>query len=310
MFILSDSSNSNIESHGNDARESLMRRTRRLLSGLDLRARKGLGQHFLIDAGVLKKIVQAAELSPADTVVEVGPGLGVLTAELVQRAGRVIAVELDRNLAEALKNTLSEAGNLDVLNADILKLDIDAMLAGSDKTLSPGNGYKVVANLPYYITSAVLRHFMEAGSKPAMMVLMVQWEVAKSITSRPGDMSLLSLSVQLYGKPEIISRVPAKAFYPAPNVGSAILKISLYHKPVIDTADEEGFFKLARAGFCAPRKQIMNSLAQGLGLAKNEILPRLEAVAVDPRRRAETLDIEEWKKLWLEFKRSCNPCLL
>jgi 16S rRNA (adenine1518-N6/adenine1519-N6)-dimethyltransferase len=286
--------------------ESLMRRTRRLLSRLDLRARKGLGQHFLIDAGVLKKIVQAAELSPQDTVIEVGPGLGVLTQELVQRAGRVTAVELDANLAEALEETMGGPDNLDIIQADILKLDIDAWLAEAGKKQAFCTGYKMVANLPYYITSAVIRHFLEARSKPSMMVLMVQWEVAKSITAKPGDMSLLALSIQIYGEPKIISRVPAGAFYPAPDVDSAILKINVNPEPAITAEDMAGFFKLARAGFCAPRKQIMNSLAQGLGLDKEDMLQKLVSTDIDPRRRAETLNIDEWHRLWQVFKRSIN----
>lgn len=287
---------------------SLMQRTRQLLSDLELKARKQLGQHFLIDAGILQKIILAAGLAPDDTVIEVGPGLGVLTAELVRRAGRVIAVELDDNLAQALKENLASPDNLEIINADILKLDIDSLIAPPPHNPSQSNRYKVIANLPYYITSAVIRHFMQASGKPEMMVLMLQWEVARSITARPGDMSLLALSVQIYGQPRIISRVPPGAFYPAPGVSSAILKINLFDTPLIAPEDAAGFFKLARAGFCAPRKQIINSLIQGLGLSKDIITAQLEAADIAPQRRAETLTPEEWKKLWLEFKRSGHLC--
>lgn len=287
---------------------SLMHQARELLSRLDLRARKSLGQHFLIDAGVLKKIVQAAELTRDDTVIEVGPGLGVLTAELVKYAGWVVAVELDDNLAAALKGSLAWANNLTVVTGDILTFDPVALLAEARNKLPSADGYKVVANLPYYITSPVLRHFLEAREKPQLMVVMVQREVAQAITARPGDMSLLSLSVQLYGEPKVVDRVNAASFYPAPEVDSTILRIRLYPSPRLAAEDTAGFFRLARAGFCAPRKQLQNSLAQGLGLAKQEVTAWLEKSGLDPRRRAETLSIEEWGHLWRVFRQEATPC--
>jgi 16S rRNA (adenine1518-N6/adenine1519-N6)-dimethyltransferase len=160
----------------------------------------------------------------------------------------------------------------------------------------------VVANLPYYITSAVIRHFLEASVKPGILVLMVQEEVAKQITAQPGQMSLLSVSVQLYGKPTIVSKVSAHCFYPAPNVDSAILKIAVYPRPKIQTGDITGFFDIVRAGFSANRKQLPNSLANGLKVPKNEILPLLEKAGIDPQRRAETLTIDEWGVLYRAFK--------
>ena len=277
---------------------SLMQDTRRLLAGLDHRARKGLGQHFLIDAGVLAKICRAAALTAADTVIEVGPGLGVLTRELAAGAGRVIAVELDRRLAEALPETLGNPSNLRVAHGDILKMDVASLLAGGEGWL-PGSGkYKVVANFPYYITSAILRFFLEAGFKPEVMVVMVQREVARSIVSEPGDLSLLALSVQIYGQPKIVSRVPAGAFYPAPAVDSAVLSITPHATPLISAAESEGFFKIARAGFCAARKQLQNSLAQGLEIDKQAAQVLLAGAGLDPRRRAETLSVAEWVKLY------------
>ncbi len=272
---------------------------RRQLAELDLAARKRLGQNFLVDAGALRKILAAAELTPADAVVEVGPGLGVLTAELVRAAGRVIAVELDDSLAAALKEKFAEAQNLIVVQADILRLT-PAELVGT----SP---YKVVANLPYYITSAVLRHFLEATVRPELMVVMVQREVARAITAPPGEMSLLSLSVQLYGEPKVVARVPAGSFYPAPKVDSAILRIRLYPHPRVAAGETARFFALARAAFCAPRKQLQNTLAQGLGLPKEEIAAHLAAAGLDGRRRAETLSLEEWAQLWQAF-RAVVPC--
>jgi 16S rRNA (adenine1518-N6/adenine1519-N6)-dimethyltransferase len=286
--------------------ESLAQTTRRLLTSLDARAKKSLGQHFLIDSGVLRKIVEAAELSPQDTVLEVGPGLGVLTSELAKRAGRVIAVELDDNLSVLLKQTLSWASNLTIVHEDVLKVSPSALLETAG--VPAGSTYKVVANLPYYITSAVLRHFLEEDARPRVMVVMVQKEVAKVITAAPGEMSLLSVAVQLYGEARIVSNVSAHSFFPAPKVDSALLKIRLYSKPFIDTAETDSFFKLVRAGFCANRKQLINSLSQGLSLPKEEIRPLLDKAGIEPKRRAETLAIPEWVKLWRVFDIGVKQC--
>jgi len=275
---------------------SLLAQTKRRLRRFDLKARKGLGQHFLVDREVLGAIVAAAELSPSDVVVEIGPGLGILTGELAQKAGRVIAVELDDKLAALLKQTLASLDNVTIINDDVLKIAPQDLLEKQ-----AGLGYKVVANLPYYITSPVLRHFLEASAKPRTMIVMVQKEVAEAIAAKPGDMSLLSISVQYYAEPKIISLVPAQCFYPAPKVDSAIVKIDVYPKPKVDV-DEKGFFAVVRAGFAAPRKQLANSLAQGLGKDKAEVLPLLKEAGIAPQRRAETLTIEEWAGLWRVFE--------
>jgi len=272
--------------------ESLLDRTRKLLRRSGLRARKRLGQHFLIDEGVLYRILDAAALKPDDTVVEVGPGLGVLTEELAERAGRVIAIELDDKLAEILKQDLTALDNVRIINGDILKIDPASLLPEQSRN------YKVVANLPYYITSPVLRHFLEADTPPQLLVVMVQKEVAEEIAARPGRMSLLSVSVQLYGKPEIVEYVPAASFYPAPEVDSAILKVVPYTRILIEVTDRESFFTLVRAGFSAARKQLANSLTQGLSLSKAETLSLLEGAEIEAKRRAETLSIEEWLHLW------------
>jgi 16S rRNA (adenine1518-N6/adenine1519-N6)-dimethyltransferase len=283
---------------------SLLTQTRQLLRQASLRARKRLGQHFLVDGGVLKHILSAAELSPNDIVIEVGPGLGVLTRELARQAGWVVAVELDDNLASLLKETLASFSNVTIVNQDILKVDPQALL----QEHFPGREgdtwhYKVVANLPYYITSPVLRHFLEASLKPRCMVVMVQKEVAREITAQPGRLSLLGIGVQLYGEPKIVKYVRASSFYPAPEVDSAILRIAVYPRPMIEV-DTESFFPLVRAGFSAARKQIANSLAHGLGWPKAEVLPILEKAGIDSRRRAETLSIEEWARLWREYARA------
>jgi len=285
----------------------LLTQTRGLLRHFDLQARKGLGQHFLIDEEVLKLITSAAELTPTDVIMEIGPGLGVLTKELARQAGWVVTIELDSKLAAILKQTLASFNNVTIINEDILQIDPAVLLQEQKTRFSQAVGshfnYKVVANLPYYITSPVLRHFLEASVKPQLMVVMVQKEVAEVIVAKPGQMSLLSISVQLYGEPTIVSYVPAQCFYPAPEVDSAILKINLYSQPAVEVADNESFFALVRAGFTAPRKQIGNSLAQGLELPKAEVLSLLEKASIVPQRRAETLTLGEWARLWQVFTR-------
>ncbi|MBM4433075.1 MAG: ribosomal RNA small subunit methyltransferase A [Chloroflexi bacterium] len=286
---------------------SLLSQTKQLLRQSGLRARKGLAQHFLVDGGILHSIISAADLAPSDIVLEVGPGLGVLTRELARKAGFVIAVELDSNLVAILKQNFSSFDNISIVEGDILKIDLATLLASQRQSLPPTitgpSSYKVVADLPYYITSHVLRHFLEAQVKPRLMVLMVQKEVAQSIVAEPGDMSMLSVSVQFYGRPRIVKYVPARSFYPAPDVDSAILRIDLYPQPAVDVTDNQGFFDLVRAGFCAARKQIANSLSQGLKLPKSEILPLLESAGIESKRRAETLTLDEWARLWHEFTR-------
>lgn len=282
--------------------ESLLTQTKRMLASYNLRAKKSLGQNFLVDGSILKKIIDAAELEPSDTVIEVGPGLGVLTRELAEKVGRVIAVELANYLAENLRKNFTDPTAVTVVNNDILKTSPIALLGCQ-------SNYKVVANLPYYITSAVIRHFLEASIKPSLMVLMVQKEVAKQITAQPGEMSLLSVSVQLYGKPKIVSKVPAHCFYPVPGVDSAILKIEVYPKTKVALDNIAGFFKIVRAGFSANRKQLVNSLSNGLKIPKSEIIPVLQQAGIEPRRRAETLTIEEWGILYKTCKKSLSISL-
>jgi 16S rRNA (adenine1518-N6/adenine1519-N6)-dimethyltransferase len=281
-------------------RGPLLTETKRLLRHLGLRARKRLGQHFLIDEEVLELVISAADLIPEDVVIEVGSGLGVVTRELAPRVARLFAIELDDRLALFLKQKLASFGNVSVINRNILQVEPAALLreeCGLSSRVNALFHYKVVANLPYYITSLVLRHFLEATPKPALMVVMVQKEVAEAIVAEPGRMSLLSVSVQYYGKPEIVGYVPARCFYPEPEVDSAILRITTFAEPAV-AVDEAGFFRLVRAGFTASRKQLVNSLAQGLALPKEEVVPLLAGARIDSRRRAETLTLEEWAALW------------
>ncbi len=284
---------------------SLLAETKDLLRQSGLHARKGLGQHFLVDGSQLKQILLAAELSRTDTVIEVGPGLGTLTRSLAENAGRVIAIEKDENLAVLLKDTLKDCGNVTTINQDILGVDLPVLVREYFPVEEPpaSPAYKVVANLPYYITSPVLRFFLEAEVKPQTMVVMVQKEVARQITAKPGGMSLLSVAIQLYGEPRIVKYIPARSFHPAPAVDSAMLKIVVFPRPRV-AVETDSFFTLVRAGFSAARKQIINPLAHALDRSKDDVLAVLAEAGIDPRRRAETLSIEEWGRLWREYVRA------
>jgi 16S rRNA (adenine1518-N6/adenine1519-N6)-dimethyltransferase len=281
--------------------ESPIAEAKSQLHRLGVRAKKGLGQHFLVDRSVLDKIISAAQLASTDTVIEVGPGLGILTEELLKRAGKVIAIEVDSKLAASLKKRVSNSSNLTVLNANILELNLTE--------LASKHGYKVVANLPYYIAAPILRHFLEASPKPSLMVVMVQKEVGQSIVAQPGDMSILGISVQLYGKPAIVDYVPAQSFYPEPKVDSAIVRIEVYPRPAVQVVDIAGFFEIVKAGFSAPRKQIRNSLALGLQLDSTEIVELLKQAGIAPQRRPETLSLEEWASLRRAFAIRYKRCL-
>jgi 16S rRNA (adenine1518-N6/adenine1519-N6)-dimethyltransferase len=273
---------------------SLMAETRSLLGRYGLSARKGLGQNFLIDRGVLDKIISAAALDETDTVIEVGPGLGVLTRALAEGAGKVVAVELDRNMAALLRETMAGLPNVEIVERDILETPAETIVGDSP--------YKVVANLPYYITSPALRHFLEGPRQPQSLVVMVQKEVARQIAARPPEMSLLSVAIQFYGTPKIISYIPAGAFYPPPKVNSAILRIDVLPARRLSPEDEKTFFKLARAGFSTRRKQLANALSNGLDIDKATGISLLQKAGIDPARRAETLTIEEWVTLLKAFE--------
>ena len=266
---------------------------RRSLLDLGLRPRKSLGQHFLVDVNVLQSVIEASALSLQDIVVEIGPGLGVLTKEIAQRVQQVVAVEADGKLASALREILAPFPNASVVHADILQTDPAILLRGEGEYPPV---YKVVADLPYYITSAVLRHFLESSVKPCCMVVMVQKEVGEAIVAESGSMSLLAVSVQLYGKPVIIEHVSSKSFYPSPKVDSVILRIDLYEHQAVEVPVRE-FFDIVRAGFSAPRKQLRNALAQGLRLAPSDAAVLLDEAGIDSRRRAESLSLSEWAEL-------------
>lgn len=270
---------------------------KRLLGSLAQRPRKSLGQHFLVDRGVLGEIAGAADLGPEDVVIEVGPGLGILTLELARHAGRVIAVEIDERLAGHLRHTLAGCPNVTIVSGDILSFSPGELLESyaGRKGLSPT--YKVVANLPYYITSMVLRHFLSAARRPGLMVVTVQLEVAEAIVAGPGQLSQLAISVQVFGTPRIVAKVSPRSFYPPPRVSSAVLCIDLREQPKVPPQEQPAFFQLVEAGFSTPRKQLHNSLALGLGLEPAEVARRLREAGIDPARRAQTLGLEEWSRL-------------
>lgn len=260
-----------------------------LLKHYGLRAHKGLGQNFLQDPLALQKIVDAAEIQTEDHVLEIGPGLGSLTRYLARSAKEVVAVELDPNLLPPLRAILTPFPNARVIQGDILKLSPHDLITEKD--------YLVVANIPYYITSAVIRHLLENDPKPRRIVLTIQKEVAQRICAAPGEMSLLALSVQVYGNPRIAARIPAGAFFPAPKVDSAVLSVDIYRSPLVSPELLDTFFRLIKAGFSQKRKTLRNSLASGLRIPPTEAADLLKSANIDPQRRAETLSLEEWKHL-------------
>ena len=266
---------------------------RQLLREFGLRPKKSLGQNWLVDESALSRIVAAAELSRQDIVLEIGPGLGALTRHLAERAGRVIAIELDAALLPPLHRSLADYANVTIVQGDILQFSPSALACGPDSSLSP-IPYKVVANLPYYITSAVIRHLLEADVPPSLIVLTVQLEVAQRVTAAPGKMSLLAVSVQFYGRPSIVTHIKAGSFYPAPQVDSAVVRIEPYSHPAVDVADREKFFAVVKAGFSQKRKQLHNALAAGLARPQADVAAALERAGVDGHRRAETLTLDEW----------------
>jgi 16S rRNA (adenine1518-N6/adenine1519-N6)-dimethyltransferase len=260
-----------------------------LLRKYALRPDKSLGQNFLVDESALRRIVSVAQVNSEEDVLEIGAGLGSLTRHLALASRSVVAVELDDRLIPPLQEVLAGYGNVRLLEGDILALDPARLVAGVD--------YLVVANIPYYITSALIRHLLEAGRQPRRLILTVQEEVARRICAKAGDMSLLALSVQVYGKPSVEARIPAGAFYPAPKVDSAVMRIDLLPSPCIPAPMLETFFRLAKAGFSQKRKTLRNSLAGGMGWSTSRSTEVLEKASILPQRRAESLSLDEWRKL-------------
>lgn len=304
---------------------SILGQIKNELSQLGIKPKKSLGQNFLINEGVHRKIVAALEIKPTDTILEIGPGLGTLTEYLAQTGARIIAIEKDRRLVEHLRQKFQNNPKVEIIEGDILKLvpgvqgsgfseELESKTGRPEAELSVRDGtgwtldaerYKVVGNIPYYLTSHLLRTIFENWPQPESIVLMLQKEVAQRIVAKPPKMSLLGVSVQYYAEPKIISYVSRNSFWPSPEVDSALVKLE--PRPQTDAelhadlrrkkGEVEKFFKVVRAGFAGKRKQLANNLARGLGMPKQVIEEKLQSVGVDPKRRAETLTLAEWQKL-------------
>jgi 16S rRNA (adenine1518-N6/adenine1519-N6)-dimethyltransferase len=260
-----------------------------------LRPNKSLGQHLLVSRAALAEVVQAAELAPGDAVLEVGAGTGVLTVELAERASDVVAVELDRAMLPVLRETTAPFANVSILLKNLLDVEPAEIF---------DRPYKLVANLPYYITALTLRHFLEAKLAPRLLVVMVQREVAERMVAQGatnggagGEMSLLGLSVQFYGRPRIVATVPPGAFLPPPKVESAIVRVELFPEPPLPPSERDRFFALAHAGFAEKRKQVHNSLTRHMDVPPETIRCWLAHAGIDPMRRAQTLTVEDWLRL-------------
>ena len=248
--------------------------------------KKSLGQHWLFDRAALQAVAKAGELDKSDTVLEIGPGLGSLTKVLVERAGRVFAIEKDEELAVQLSSSLKPA-NLEVIAADILEFDTRGLPAG----------YKVVANLPYYLTSKLLRSLLENANPPSLMSLLVQKEVGERIVAKPGQMSLLALSVQYYAEPKLLRVVPKELFEPPPQVDAALIQVKRRLKPAFH-ADTTKLFRLIRAGFTGRRKQLKNSLAAGLHMESAPVAGLLRQLGIDPNSRTQKLSLTDWQRIY------------
>ncbi len=248
--------------------------------------KKSLGQHWLKDRDVLVGIAEAADIQPTDTVLEIGPGLGTLTSELLRRAQKVIAVELDDDLARKLPGQFP-GKNLEVIHQDILDFDLSVL----------PKDYVVVANVPYYITSKIIELLMTASNKPRTTVLLIQKEVAERLAAEPGDMSILAVSAQIYAAVELGDSVPAVFFTPPPKVDSQVVVLHTRKTPLVSPEHEKAFFRVVKAGFSAKRKMLRSSLAGGMGMAKPALEALLQRAKIDPNRRAESLSIDDWVRL-------------
>jgi 16S rRNA (adenine1518-N6/adenine1519-N6)-dimethyltransferase len=274
-------------------------------SALKTKPGKALGQHFLADNRVLTRIVSAAAIGPVDLVLEIGPGRGALTRRLLDRGARVFAIELDPRLAATLSGRLGNPPNLTVVEGDARKAETPLLAPA-------GSSYKVVGNLPYYAANPILRRFLEASRQPSSIVVTLQEEVARNIAAAPGKMGFLSVAVQYYATPRLVCTVPPTAFRPPPKVTSAVVRLEVLARPAVEVADREAFFAVVKSGFSAPRKQLRNSLAQGLGVPPETVGRLLEGLGMDGSRRPATLSLDEWSSIysaWERFSNIGNPGL-
>lgn len=260
-----------------------------LLESYGLFPKKSLGQNFMHDPQALDKIVACADLSAADAVVEVGAGAGSLTAKLAERCREVFAIEVDQRLQALLEDRFDDAKNVYLIFDDVLKTDIATLLGNQP--------YSVVANVPYYISSAILWHFLEADLPPRRMVMTMQYEVAERIVASAGAMNLLAVALQYYGRPRLVGKLSPAVFWPRPNIHSAILRIETHQSAPVAVPSSAAFFRVVKAGFSMKRKQLKNALSGGLGMKAAQTRALLRAADIDPQRRAETLTLTEWARL-------------
>jgi 16S rRNA (adenine1518-N6/adenine1519-N6)-dimethyltransferase len=253
-----------------------------------------IGQNFLKNNEIVKKIVAAANLQVDDLVLEIGPGKGILTEELAKKAGKVVAVEIDENLVDLLKGKFKDYKNVEIIGGDILKIDLNKILTTNDQRPTT---YNVIANLPYYITSPIIRMFLEAGYPPEEMIIMVQKEVAERIVAKPGQMSILAVSVQYYADAEMLFEVGKENFDPIPEVDSAVIRISQIKKSDEKQINTNKFFRVVRAGFCAKRKTLANNLANSFHLDRSDVEEKIKYLKIKNTARAQELSVEDWKKL-------------
>lgn len=273
------------------------RNTIEILQKYHFNFQKKYGQNFLIDPTVLDRIIQAAQITKEDCVLEIGPGIGTMTQYLAERAGSVVAVEIDQNLIPILRETLAEYDNVSVINDDILKVDLGKIV----EEQNGGRPIKVVANLPYYITTPIIMGLFEKQVPLKSITIMVQKEVADRMQVGPGtkDYGALSLAVQYYAKPEIVANVPPNCFIPRPNVGSAVIRLTKYEQPPVVVRDPDRMFAIIRASFNQRRKTLVNGLgnAPELGLSKEQVAHVLEEMQLSPTVRGEALTLEQFAKL-------------
>ena len=262
---------------------------KQILKDRDLKPTKKFGQNFLINQKPIQQMIIAADINPNDTILEIGPGLGALTQELITTGAKIIAQEKDRNLVAVLKEQFKTVENLEIIEGDA------RAIVGNKNFCSLQ--FKVIANLPYYLTAPIIRQFLEAENPPELMVFLIQKQVGQRICAKPPRMNLLAVSVQLYATPKIINYVSQKCFWPMPEVDGAIIKIMPHHEKTGATTDRERFFKIVRAGFSHPRKILISNLADGLNMNKNDLEKAFTTLAIPLKSRAENLAVAEWIKL-------------
>ena len=263
------------------------------------RLTKSLGQNFLTDKNIIDNIIEASNIGENDLVIEIGPGIGVITKEAAAKAGSVIAVEIDKNLIPILQETLADETNVKIINRDILKTDLTAVIEEEKKNFPQMESVRIIGNLPYYITTPIIMKLLEDGVPADSITVMMQKEVADRIKAAPGnkERGALSVAVQYYCQVVKVTDVPKEVFVPAPKVDSTVLRLDIRKEKPVELKDDKLFFKAVKCGFAQRRKTLLNSLASGTGLGKDKIGQILEEAGIDPGRRAETLDIDEFAKI-------------